>query len=121
MLQLYLDEDSMDQTLVRALRARGVDVLTALEAGMIERDDADHLAYATARGRVLCTFNVGDFHRLHSDYLARGRSHAGIVLMVQQRESVGEQMRRLLRLVSSETAESFRGRAEFLSAWEPYR
>jgi hypothetical protein len=119
-LALYLDEDSMDQTLVRALRARGVDVSTALEAGMIERGDADHLAYATAQGRALCTFNVGDFYRLHSDYLARGQSHGGIVLMVQQRDSVGEQMRRLLRLVSSETAETMGDRVEFLSAWEPY-
>ena len=40
----------MDQTLVRAPRARGVDVLTALEAGMVERDDPDHLAYATIQG-----------------------------------------------------------------------
>ena len=71
MLPLYLDEDSMDQALVRALRARGVDVLTALEAGMIERDDPDHPAYATAHGRALCTFNVGDFYRLDSDWLAR--------------------------------------------------
>lgn len=31
-LRLYLDEDSMDQRLVRALRARGLDVETALGA-----------------------------------------------------------------------------------------
>ena len=43
---LYCDEDSMDKDLVRALRARGVDVATALEEGMIERDDADHLDFA---------------------------------------------------------------------------
>jgi hypothetical protein len=34
------DEDSMHRSLVRALRARGVDVITALDAGMIERADA---------------------------------------------------------------------------------
>ncbi|WP_288034215.1 hypothetical protein [Microcystis sp. LE18-22.4A] len=32
MLTLYLDEDSMVQSLVAALRARGVDVITATEA-----------------------------------------------------------------------------------------
>jgi hypothetical protein len=47
MLRLYLDEDSMDNALVQALRARGVDVLTAYEAGMIGRVDADHLDFAT--------------------------------------------------------------------------
>jgi hypothetical protein len=31
--------------------------------------------------------------------------------------SVGEQMRRLLRLISSLTAEEMRNRIEFLSAW----
>ena len=38
-IRLYLEEDSMSHALVRALRARGVDVVTALEKGMIERDD----------------------------------------------------------------------------------
>jgi hypothetical protein len=38
-IRLYFDEDSMRRSLVRALRARGVDVITALDAGMIERED----------------------------------------------------------------------------------
>ena len=57
----------MHRGLTRALRARGVEVLTALDAGMIEREDREHLDYATEQGYVLCTFNVGDFYRLHSD------------------------------------------------------
>ncbi len=40
----------MRRSLVRALRARGVDVITALDAGMIEREDAEHLDYATEQG-----------------------------------------------------------------------
>ena len=40
MLRLYMDEDSMDHDLVRALRARGVDVTTALDEGMVDRDAA---------------------------------------------------------------------------------
>lgn len=79
-IRLYFDEDSMRRSLVRALRARGVDVITALDAGMIEREDAEHLDYATEQGRVLCTFNVGDFYGLHSDYVAQGKPHAGIIL-----------------------------------------
>ncbi len=38
-IRLYIDEDAMDKDLVQALRARGVDVMTALDAGMIERSD----------------------------------------------------------------------------------
>ena len=53
MLLLYMDEDSMDQALVRALRARGLDVLTAQEAGMVGYPDAQQLAFAGRLGRVL--------------------------------------------------------------------
>jgi predicted nuclease of predicted toxin-antitoxin system len=69
-IRLYIDEDSMDRAFVRALRARGVDVTTALEEGMIEREDAEHLNYATEQGRVLYSFNQEDFYRLHTTYLA---------------------------------------------------
>jgi hypothetical protein len=37
----------MDRDLVRALGARGVDLETASEAGIVERADDEHLAYAT--------------------------------------------------------------------------
>jgi predicted nuclease of predicted toxin-antitoxin system len=116
-IRLYFDEDSMQCSLVRALRARGVDVITALDAGMIEREDAQHLDYATEQGRVLCSFNVGDFYRLHSDYLAQGKLHAGIILMRQRYYSVGEQMRRLLTLMASKSADEMKNWVEFLSAW----
>jgi hypothetical protein len=68
-IRLYFDEDSMWHALITALRARSIDVQTALEAAMIERADEDHLACATVQGRVLCSFNVGDFYRLHTSYL----------------------------------------------------
>jgi len=108
----------MHRGLVRALRARGVDVITALDAGMIERKDEEHLNYATEQGRVLCTFNVGNFYRLHTDYVPRGETHAGMILMQQQRYSVGERMRRLLRLIASRSAEEMESWVEFLSAWK---
>ena len=84
---------------------------------MIERSDADHLDYATQQGRVLFSFNVGDFYQLHTIYLTQGRHHAGIVLSPQQRYSVGEQMRRLLKLIASKSAEEMRDNVEFLGAW----
>jgi len=78
-IRLYVDEDAMDKALVQALRARGIDVITALDGNMIERQDEDHLAYATAQGRVLSSFNIGDFSRLHTAFLGQGKSHAGII------------------------------------------
>jgi hypothetical protein len=51
-VRLYLDEDSMRRSLVFALRARNMDVLTAAEANMINREDDDHVATASALGRT---------------------------------------------------------------------
>ncbi len=116
-IRLYFEEDSMRRALVRALRACGVDVITALEVGMIERKDRDHLDYATTQGRVLYSFNVGDFYRLHIAYLTEGKSHAGMILARQQHYSVGEQMRRLLKLIATKSAEEMKNQVEFLSAW----
>ena len=54
---------------------------------MIERQDERHLEYATTQGRVLYSFNVRDFYRLHTAFLAQGKAHAGIILAPQQRYS----------------------------------
>ena len=108
----------MRRSLVRALRARGIDVVTALDAGMIERADREHLAYAASHARVLCTFNVGDFYRLHSEYLSQGKRHAGIILMQQQRYAIGKQLRCLLRLIAGKSVDEMENWVEFLSDWE---
>lgn len=103
-IRLYVDEDAMARALVQGLRARGVDVTTVIDESMNERDDKEQLEYATQQGRVLYTFNVGDCCRLHKDYLAQGMSHAGIIVVHRQRYSVGEQIRRLLKLLSTNSS-----------------
>lgn len=116
-VRLYLDEDSMRQALVDALRARGVDVQTALDAGMIARPDEEHLQFATNERRVLYSFNASDYCALHSTWLAAGKEHSGIILAQQQQYSIGDQMRRLLRLIATRSAEEMTNRLEFLSGW----
>lgn len=95
----------MRHALVEALRARSVDVLTALEAGMIGRADEEHLGYVITQSRVLCSFNVEYFYRLHTTYVTESKSHAGMILARQQRYSVGKQMRRLLKLLATKSAD----------------
>lgn len=116
-IRVYIDEDSMSRALVRALRARGVDVTTALEEKMIEQPDDIHLQYAVDQGRVLYSFNVGDFFNLHTLYLQQGKSHHGIILCPQQTYSVGEQMRRLLKLIAAKSADEMRNTVQFLGHW----
>jgi predicted nuclease of predicted toxin-antitoxin system len=115
-IRLYLDEDSMDQRLVRALRARGMDVETALDADMVAQPDEEHLKYAAQADRVLHTFNVSDFYDLHTQFSEAGRTHTGLVLGSQQRYTVGEQMRRLLRLKAERTASDMKSRVVFLAS-----
>lgn len=47
-VRIYVDEDAMDRDLVRALRARGIDVLTALEADMVNPTRASSLFGSSA-------------------------------------------------------------------------
>jgi hypothetical protein len=116
-IRLYLDEDSMSRSLVRELRARGIDVTTALEVGTLGYDDASQLEFAKSCGRVIYTYNVSDYYNLHTEYMAENKSHAGIILVHQQRHAIGDQIRRLLKLMSERSAEDMQDNVEFLSAW----
>ncbi len=107
----------MHSRLVTALRSRGVTVITVMDAGLTEKTDEEQLAFATERECVLYTFNMSDFFRLHTHWISAGRAHAGIILAPQQRFSVGEQLRRILRLRASATMSSMRNQIEFLSNW----
>jgi Tfp pilus assembly protein PilZ len=84
---------------------------------MIQHHDNGHLAFATSQGRALYSFNASDYLALHSECLMQGRHHSGIILAQQQRYSVGEQMRRLLRIINFRSAEVMQDQVEFLSAW----
>ena len=84
-VRLYIDEDAMDTDFVRALRTRGVDLLTANEAGMVAEPDEHHLRYAAAHGRALLSYNIADYHRIHAVFQANGEPHAGIILVEQTR------------------------------------
>jgi hypothetical protein len=76
--------------------------------------DREQFAFAIQEGRVICTFNVGDFARLHGEQLAQGSNHPGIIVIPDQRYSIGEKIRRLAAIVSRVTAEEMINRIEFL-------
>jgi hypothetical protein len=50
-------------------------------------------------------------------FLKEGKVRAGIILARQQHYSVGEQMRRLLKLIAALSAEEMQNHIEFVSAW----
>jgi hypothetical protein len=87
----YADEH-VKSAIVEGLRRRGMDVVTAQERGQRQADDEVLLANAAAEGRLLLS-NDADFLRIHSEWMAAGRAHAGIVYWPQDR-AVGEVIRR---------------------------
>lgn len=115
--RLYFDEDASNADLIFALRQRGIDVLPVLEAGLKSASDEKQLLWAASNKRIVYTFNARDCYNLHTKFMQSGRTHAGIIIGSQQRYSVREQLRRLLRLLSKTTAETMTSRVEFLSHW----
>jgi len=113
-VRLYMDEDAGENAVVKGLCVRGFDILTTIEAGRCGGTDSDQFAFAIQQGRTLYTFNVGDFARLHREYLSQGKQHHGIVVLPDQRCSVGEKIRRLAKFLTSATAETMVNRMEYL-------
>lgn len=116
-LRFHLDEDCEAASLIRTLRDRGFDLTTSTEAHLTTCTDEEQLTWAGRNGRVLITYNAADFCRLHKKFSEAGQVHAGIVIMEQQRLSVGERMRRLARLRATVEANAMRNRLEFLNNW----
>ncbi|NJN93643.1 MAG: DUF5615 family PIN-like protein [Anaerolineales bacterium] len=114
-VKLYLDEDSINRALIKALRSRDVDILSAQEADRMGAFDEEHLDFATSLNRTVFTFNTRDFAQLHTLYLAVGRHHAGII--VSDQAQIGVIVRRLLKLLNARSAAEMQDRLEYLSNW----
>ncbi len=106
-LRFYLDEH-VANAIAYGLRARGIDVVTAVEVNMAPASDEKHLIWATAHERVLVTLD-SDFVRLHED----GAQHSGIVFCPRQR-SIGEIIRGLVLVHEVLTADEMQNHLEFL-------
>ncbi|MBI2908872.1 MAG: DUF5615 family PIN-like protein [Chloroflexi bacterium] len=106
-IRFYTDEH-VSKAIVRGLRERGVDVVSASEAGMRGASDPHHLTRARSEGRVIFTHDT-DFLRLH----AAGAEHAGIVY-AQAGTSVGRIVYGLLLIYQVLHAAEMKGHVEFV-------
>jgi uncharacterized protein with PIN domain len=106
-VKFYADEQ-VSHAVVRGLRQRGVDVLTAADAGLLGAADEQHLVLARRQGRVIFTQD-DDFLRLH----AAGARHAGIIYAAQG-TGVGDIVRGLMLIHDVLDAEDMVGHVEFL-------
>ena len=107
-IRFFLDQHQSN-ALAAGLRAPGIDVLTAHEAGRCGLPDADQLAFATAEGRVIVTFDT-DFLTLHG----AGVSHARIAWCPATKYPVGQLIDTLVLVHGVLTADEMVNNVEYL-------
>jgi predicted nuclease of predicted toxin-antitoxin system len=110
-IELYLDED-VDVLVAQLLRARGFSVITTVEAGQLQSDDKEQLAYAVAQDKTLMTHNRADFEELAQAYFTAGQPHAGIIIAV--RRSPYKIAQRLLVILNNMTADEMRNQVRYI-------
>lgn len=113
--RLHLDADTSIKALERALRSKGHDVTrTPTDWMPLDASDEEQLRRATARGRIVFTFNVRDFLALAS----KQDRHAGVVLAAQSSWSLSDLIAALDRLLSQTTASDWIGQVRWLNQWK---
>lgn len=113
-IRFFTDEDIYGPVAAK-LRQRGHDAVSAPEAQRLGEEDPLQLAWAASEGRVIVTFNVTDFARLHHAWIASAQHHAGII--VSRQRPIGDLLSRLAHLAASLSAEEMLDRLEFLGNW----
>ena len=113
--RLHLDADVSHRTLQKVLRARGHDVTrTPCEWMPLDASDEQQLLQATARGRCILTFNVGDFMQLARQY----PGHGGIILAHQQAWTLPSLIAAVDNMMSQTDASDWPGQVRWLNEWK---
>ncbi len=80
-MRIYLDDDSVGNTLVRQLRQSGNDVRLPIEIGLAGAHDATHLQFAIKESRTLLSRNHDDFEAIHNLVMEVHGHHFGILMV----------------------------------------
>jgi hypothetical protein len=106
-IRYYFDQHYFG-AVVTGLRQHGLDVLTAQEAGRCGLPDPDQLAFATAAGRVMATFD-SDYLALHNS----GVAHGGIAWCPATKYRIGSLIQMLLLLHGVSDRDDMKNRVEY--------
>jgi predicted nuclease of predicted toxin-antitoxin system len=107
-IRFHLDEH-VNPAIADALRRLDIDVTTTNDVQLRTHTDTVHWEYAQRESRVIVTHD-DDFLRLARQH---GR-HAGIVYCHSKKRTLGEMIRRLIRLSNEQTADQMIGRVVYL-------
>lgn len=111
----YFFDEHLPNGAAAGLRARGIDVLTAGEAGRLTYPDDEQLRFATANGRVMTTHDA-DYLTLASEFLANGEPFAGVAYCLPKKYQgdVGRLVHALISLHARLTATDMLNHVEYL-------
>lgn len=99
---LYMDVH-VPMPITRQLRLRGVDVVTATEAGTNRLPDHELLQLATAEDRVIFTHDIR-FKALAENWQRAGRRFAGLIYGHAEGASIGQYVRDLELIAKAASA-----------------
>lgn len=88
-IRFYFDE-MMSRTAANQLIKRGIPVVLANDVGMTERNDPEHLAYATANACVMVTFD-----RPFAGQTAKVTEHGGLICLSGSQDDIGMMVKTL--------------------------
>lgn len=113
-IKIYLDED-VHPFIAHAVRLRGYEALTTVEAGQRTAGDTEQIEFAISKGMALLTYNSRDFPRIHSNFVRSGRPHRGIIVATQ--DDPRRNVRGLLKLFAERSADDLRDALVYLNNW----
>lgn len=111
-IKLYLDED-VRPLLAKIMRYRGYDVVSAVEKNFTGLTDEEQIFQAIREQRAILSHNIKDFVKLHHKYW---KEHFEILLSEQVPLRI--LLRRVLRCMSQNQADGFKGKLIWLSSFE---
>ena len=111
-IRIYANE-SASVAITEGLRRRGVDALSARDAGNLGLTDEEQLIYANNEKMTILTHDT-DFLQMASRWLDEGKTHQGIIYCHQKTYSIGECVRKLRMLTAILSSEDMINHIEFL-------
>ncbi len=114
-IKLLLDEHIW-LGLTEALTKRGYDVIHIINTEQRGLEDEPILAFATAQGRAVLTYNMRHFAPLVRLWYEAGRDHAGVIFSIQLPPP--ELLRQAERLLATLSADELKNTSRWLQEFK---
>jgi hypothetical protein len=112
----FLADESLRASIVRGLLSRepAIDILDVKTAGLRGTKDPALLEIAAEQNRILITQDRSTMTACFREHLAAGRSSAGLFIIPDLPEAIGDAIEWLLLVWGASQAEEWRDRIEYM-------